>query len=47
MIDFEKLLKHLDVSQNEVYVELYKKFNVKYFEEILPAKNRNVKKIKI
>lgn len=46
-VDFEKLLKHLEASQNEVYNELFKKFNVKYFEETYPARNDNVKKVKI
>lgn len=46
-IDFEKLLKHLEQSNNEVYNELFKKFNVKYFEEMYPARNDKMKKSKI
>lgn len=47
LVDFEKLLTHLEASKNEVYNELFIKLNVKYFEETYPEKNDNVKKVKI
>lgn len=46
-IKFDKLLSHLEKSDNKIYNQLFKEFNLKYFENKFPENGRKLKKTKI
>ncbi len=46
-IKLDKLLSHLEKSNNVIYNQLFKDFNLKYFENKFPENGRKTKKTKI